>query len=345
MSGRSNSGRLGSVSAAGLLLIAGAASAGDDELTLSGPVVPQQAKPSAPIVSQPTTANAPRQVAPPSDRPVLAIPIRPPAGVARPGMAPVATAPPPLPEGPTLEAPIGPPPATELPRLAPMPSPEPGMMPSRTNRPSRPAPATSRSRPANPGVILGETVVPADTDAYPMSKPGATVTPRGSNSGGSLGSMFAPPPNTLPPQGPQRRGLFGLGRPAPAPPPIPAPSNRSSAGSASTLDDGLDRDEAPIRSLPPATSRNTSRSRPDSDGIKVEPRNDPAADAAVKRRVERQVREAVGNRVKDVEVRVVGRAVTIQVRGVRFFQKRGVRKSIESIPGLGAYKTTIDVLD
>jgi hypothetical protein len=61
--------------------------------------------------------------------------------------------------------------------------------------------------------------------------------------------------------------------------------------------------------------------------------------------VERQVREAVGDRVRFAEVRVVDRDVTIRVRVSRFWQKRGVRHSLESLPVLNGYRTKVDVLD
>ncbi len=343
MSGRGETGWGGLKATAGVLLIAGVASAGDDELTLTAPVQPQAAKPAQAVVSQP--ANPPRPTAPPAERPVLAIPIRPPAGMARPAPR-VEASPPALPDGPTLDAPIGPPPSNDLPRLTPLPGAgaDLGDMPMRSVKPARPATSSTRSRSSvTSAPVLGDTLLPADPESYPMAKPGAAVAPRSSGNPGSLGSMFSPPPNSLPPQGPQRRGLFGLGRANPAPAPLP--SNRSNPGNASTLDEGLDRPGEPLHTGTSGPVRGTPRTRGNSDSIRVEPRNDPAADAAVKRRVERQVREAVGNRAKDVEVRVVGRAVSIQVRGVRLFQKRNVRKSIESIPGLTAYKTTIDVLD
>ena len=82
-----------------------------------------------------------------------------------------------------------------------------------------------------------------------------------------------------------------------------------------------------------------------SSTIKAEPRTDPAADAEIKRRIERQARAAVGDRVKSLDVRVIGRQVAIQARGVKFLQKRPVRRTLESLPGLSGYRSTVDVLD
>ncbi|MBX6315766.1 MAG: hypothetical protein IRY99_23050, partial [Isosphaeraceae bacterium] len=81
------------------------------------------------------------------------------------------------------------------------------------------------------------------------------------------------------------------------------------------------------------------------DGLAVEPRSDPAADAALKRRLEGQIRTAVGERVRSLDVRVVDRSVTIRARVDRFWQRRSVRRTLESLPGLAGYKTTIEVTD
>ena len=59
---------------------------------------------------------------------------------------------------------------------------------------------------------------------------------------------------------------------------------------------------------------------------------DLAADAALKRRVEHQVREAVGDRVRSVEVRVSGRHVSISARPKRFWLRRGVHRVLEPPP-------------
>jgi len=79
--------------------------------------------------------------------------------------------------------------------------------------------------------------------------------------------------------------------------------------------------------------------------IKAEPRSDPAADAAIKRRVEGQARRTVGDRARSIEVRVVERSITIQAHGVKFLQRRAVRKSLENLPGLSGYRSVVEVLD
>ncbi|SIO62029.1 hypothetical protein SAMN05444166_6926 [Singulisphaera sp. GP187] len=80
-----------------------------------------------------------------------------------------------------------------------------------------------------------------------------------------------------------------------------------------------------------------------SDSIKVEPRTDPASDAALKRRIEHQIRQTFGDRLRDVEVRVVGREVTVRGRATRFWQRRGLQRSVESIPSLSGLRSTVEV--
>ena len=75
--------------------------------------------------------------------------------------------------------------------------------------------------------------------------------------------------------------------------------------------------------------------------MRVEARSDPAADAALKRRIERQIAQTLGNRVRSYEVRVVGRNVTIRAVPVRFWQRRAVRTTLESLPTLSGYKATV----
>jgi hypothetical protein len=89
----------------------------------------------------------------------------------------------------------------------------------------------------------------------------------------------------------------------------------------------------------------TGRDVADGSAITVEPNTDPAAEAAIKRRIERQVHDALGDRAREVEVRVVGRDVTIRARGIKFWQRRSVRRTLESLPGLAGYRPTIEVLE
>ena len=74
-------------------------------------------------------------------------------------------------------------------------------------------------------------------------------------------------------------------------------------------------------------------------------RDDPAVDSALKGRIERQARQVVGDRARSIEVRVVGKDAVVQAHGVKFYQKRGVRKSLEGIPALSGLRSSIAVLD
>lgn len=83
----------------------------------------------------------------------------------------------------------------------------------------------------------------------------------------------------------------------------------------------------------------------DQSAVTVEPSTDPAAEAALKRRIERQIHESLGDRVHDVEVRVVGPEVTIRAKATRFWQRRTVRRSLETLPGLAGYRHKVEILD
>jgi hypothetical protein len=69
--------------------------------------------------------------------------------------------------------------------------------------------------------------------------------------------------------------------------------------------------------------------------------SDPAADAALKRAIERQIEEKLGNRVRTFEVRVVGREVVVRATTNRFWQRRGVRSDLESLPALSGRRATV----
>jgi hypothetical protein len=67
------------------------------------------------------------------------------------------------------------------------------------------------------------------------------------------------------------------------------------------------------------------------------------ADAVVKRRIEQQIRATLGDKVQSVEVRATGRNVLIFARATRFWQKRGVYRSLESLPALAGFRARIDL--
>ena len=91
--------------------------------------------------------------------------------------------------------------------------------------------------------------------------------------------------------------------------------------------------------------RGGTMSPPSDSAIKAEPRSDPAADAAIKRRIERQAREVIGDRARTIDVRVVGRDITIRAHGTRLWQRRTVRHLLEGLSGLSGYRSTVEVND
>ena len=52
---------------------------------------------------------------------------------------------------------------------------------------------------------------------------------------------------------------------------------------------------------------------------------------------------ALGDRLRSVEDRVTGRNVLIAAKPSRFWQKRGIRRTLESLPALDGYRARIDV--
>jgi hypothetical protein len=74
-------------------------------------------------------------------------------------------------------------------------------------------------------------------------------------------------------------------------------------------------------------------------------RDDPAAVSALKRKIERQAREVVGNRAQSVEVKLDGKEAVVHVSGTKMFQKRSIRKQLEGIPALIGLRSTIQVED
>jgi hypothetical protein len=76
-----------------------------------------------------------------------------------------------------------------------------------------------------------------------------------------------------------------------------------------------------------------------------EDRSEPQSDAAIKRKIEKQIRDTLGDRVRSVEVRVSGKNVLVVAQATRFWQKRLVRRSLETLPGLAGYRARIQLED
>ncbi len=98
---------------------------------------------------------------------------------------------------------------------------------------------------------------------------------------------------------------------------------------------------------PPGAARPPSRSSSASarQSEKVEEKSEPLTDATVKRKIEKQIRETLGDRVRSLEVRVSGRNVLIVGKATRFWQKRAVRRSLETLPVLEGYRARIQLDD
>jgi hypothetical protein len=136
----------------------------------------------------------------------------------------------------------------------------------------------------------------------------------------------------------------------------PAPTSRPGGRSSpSAVTPGTTPESRPAPAIPQRASSRFGRFLPipfssgrgddAQSAIAGEPSTDPASEAALKRRIERQIHEALGDRVHEVEVRVVGREVTIQAKTTRFWQRRTVRRTLESLPGLAGYRHTVELLD
>ena len=165
--------------------------------------------------------------------------------------------------------------------------------------------STSPSRSPRP-LVLEST--PGDS---PSTLNGPSGRPGPSTKRPSVSARVDPPAN---PASSRRGGLFGLFR-GPQPPANPA------------------------RPYPDARPNTPGRA------LAEDATDELAAEAALKKRIEKQARIAVGDRARSVEVELSGRAATVSARGVKLFQKRAVRKSLESIPALSGLRSTVEVLD
>jgi len=96
---------------------------------------------------------------------------------------------------------------------------------------------------------------------------------------------------------------------------------------------------------PPNPRRDASRSSASKSRNKDDSPPEPVTDASVKRKIERQIRDTLGDRVRSIEVRVSGRNVLIVAKATRFWQKRTVRHSLETLPALAGYRARIELDD
>lgn len=241
------------------------------------------------------------------------------------------------------------PPATLPPLTVPTPDPDlPAALPEipLENRPILAVPGLSAARrpvgrapvasaPPAPAITPPAGLDPLPDGPPPLVAPSDTMDPPGVR------------PAPLRAQPARRGGSLSL-EPVPADsldPLKPAPRPRGG------LDAGDDEPKARPVSPPPRRrllglfARPTPGRPPGDEPIRVEPRDDPAADAALKRRIETQVRRAVGDKTRAIDVRVVDRKIYIRAQVARFWQKRAVRRTLETLPALSGYKTVVDVVE
>ncbi len=300
------------------------------------------------------------------------------------GSAALAQEPPPL-EAPAAEAQANqpsPPPSQPKPTAsAPAASPSPAQsQPSRTSTgPSQIRPLLiipGVTAPPQPGAVRPKTDLP-NTASPPAVIGPANGDPRASMTGApEAGSPFqlrvggpsqgqpAPgagpqPPITLEPiedepEGRPRNSLLpdarsDRGMPGPGPSTPSRPADRSA-----TTNQPLWRPPGVLGrlfGLPPqpaprsAPSGDQARRRSEPHDATIDAQADAASDAKTKRRIEKQIYEALGDRLRSVEVRVTGRNVLIVARPNRFWQKRGIRRTLEALPTLDGYRARIDVAD
>jgi hypothetical protein len=103
------------------------------------------------------------------------------------------------------------------------------------------------------------------------------------------------------------------------------------------------------RFFPPPRAQSRNRAQTKSAGEKTrqkaEDQPEPVTDSSVKKKIEKQIRDTLGDRVRSVEVRVSGRNVLVVARATRFWQKRTVRRVLETLPALDGYRARIDLDD
>ncbi|APW59850.1 hypothetical protein [Paludisphaera borealis] len=204
------------------------------------------------------------------------------------------------------------------------------------------APTASEAAPRRPLLVIPGVTAPASASARTARKPSVVAGAKPSDAPALAGPATTPKaaiPLTLEP--------------------IPA---------ADEVDEAEPKRSAPTRAKPRSTSPATpapatggSRYYPgavlgrilgaDDEGsnaksaIRVESRSDPAAEAAVKRRVEQKIQEALGDHVNSVDVRVTGRTVAIRARASRFWYRRSVRRSLDTLQMPSGYRARVELID
>lgn len=306
-------------------------------LVRNGPARPATGAPATPrVVSQPVR---------PETRPMLAIPgvtapaahpsrsIQPPAARSSgPSASPAVDA---LPRSvlgaPSLGAadadaplPLDGPPLPEPIEVAP---PRGGFAPSAGNADRALTPSPSGPVTRNLGEPIPLTIEPMDGDPSttgrsPSARPGTARpgTPSSRDRAGleDVDRVRDRARSSMAPRG--RGGLLGrfFSQPAPLPPPRERDEVQNDASKAE-------------RDLPADRDRDRDRDR------------DP--EAAARRRIERQIHETLGEKLRWYEVRMTGRNVVIVAQPSRFWLRRSVRNTLENLPVLQGYRSRIEIRD
>jgi hypothetical protein len=200
--------------------------------------------------------------------------------------------------------------------------------PSQSQSPFRAAPGQSAARPGHDPI---DEPIPMtiealedlqDSGATPRSSTTPNATPERSRAGSSRGQQAS------------RSGNSADDRPAASSRPRPAP--RLLPGMLGRI-------------LQPQPSQNRDRAESKNSAEKARPKaateTEAVTDASVKRKIETQIRDTLGDRVRSVEVRVSGRNILIVARATRFWQRRTVRRALETLPALDGYRARIDLDD
>jgi hypothetical protein len=308
-----------------LLMWAGMAH-GQDLPPLEGPATESEAqradtakttKPVAPSSTERATASTPSAASPNRSpaapaRPTLVVP-----GVTTPARRAVGTlgtlSPQPRasgPQGGAPTSPAAPPPAGTAATSSPFRSPN-GATAAGV-RPSVPSPSLQ------PPIPL--TIEPLDDEIERHDRPA-----------GSRRNVDRPP-GDRPSDARDARAKSGAARPAPAR--APGLLGRIFGTPAPRPADTMERSDRSERSKSTAKDRQAAKSR-----------SDPLTDAEVKEKIERQIRETLGDRLRFLEVRVNGKNVLIVAEASRFWQRRNVRRTLENLPALTGYRVKINLDD
>ena len=298
---------------------------GQDPPPLEGPAVETEpAKPAPPppkprATSPPATTPAPatranRRAAPGSQvRPMLVIP-----GVTSPAARPPVTS---RPTGASGAA------ASESRRTPSSAAPPQGRSPF-VQTPGQPASRDQNARLPEP---IPMTIEPLDDEPGQNGRPGAPSSGRTTQDRSRTGgSRPAQKPRSTDSDSVSVEDSPPSTRPRPAQGLIPGILNRL-----------FPPPPAPIR----RESRSASAAARQKEKAAAADADEPATDAAVKRKIEKQIRQTLGDRVRSVEVRVNGKNVLIVAEATRFWQKRTVRRALETLPVLSGYRARIDLDD